>query len=334
MSGSLTQFGIGHETVYGTAVPVTKFYEIISEDIRGSYPRLQAEALSAAYVDRSDRFAVNQKGAAGSVTLEPLTKGFGHWLNYMLGSVATTGPAETNAYTHAGTIGNLFGKHLTVQVGRADESGTVRPWTYEGGKVTQFEFSNSVDQTLRVSISMDFEKESNPDAPAGAYALQTNVPVVGAEVLQWQGGFIEVGGSEIEVSEVSVTVDNALNTDRYFINQSQSKKEPVQDGKRQVDWSFSTPYVNNTYWEKVSSATNAGSYAALVTRWEGLVLLGTTIYPKLEIRIPVARFDEGGPVVEGPSMLSQSFSGKGLYDGTNSAVQIDYVSADTTVLPA
>lgn len=332
MSGSLTQFGIGKETTYGTAVAVNKFFEIVSEDIRGSYTRTQAEALSSAYVDRSDRFSVQDKGASGSVTVEPLTKGFGNWLNFLMGTVATTGPVETNAYTHAATVGNLFGKNLTVQVGRADESGTVRPWTYEGGKVTSFEFSNSVDQTLRSTINMDFEKESNADAPAGVYALQTNVVVTGAEVLSWQGGYIEIGGSELEASEISVSVDNALNTDRYFINQTQNKKEPVQDGKRQIEWSFTTPYVNNNFWEKVSSATIAGSYANLVARWEGLTLLGTTIYPKLEIRIPVARFDEGGPVVEGPSMLSQTFTGKGLYDGTNSAIQIDYVSADTTVL--
>lgn len=332
MSGSLTQFGIGKESTYGTAVAVNRWYEIISEEIKGNYPRLQAEALSAAYVDRADRYTVNNKGAAGTVELEPLTKGFGDWLVFMMGAVSTGAAQETVAYPHTATVGNLAGKFFTAQVGRADESGTVRPWTYEGGKVTKFEFSNSVDQLLKCSIDMDFEKESCPDSPAGVYALQTNAPVAGAEVLSWQGGYIEVGSTQIEVSEITISVDNALNVERYFINQTTSKKEPNQDGKRAIEWSFTTPYVNNDFWERVSSATHAGSYAELVARWEGLTLLGTTIYPSIELRIPVARFDEGGPSVSGPEMLEQQFNGVGLYDGTNSALTIEYVSADTTVL--
>lgn len=335
MSGSLTKFGIGKETTYGTAAAVTKAFEILSEDFKGNYPRTQSENLSGYYVDRSDRYSVNNKGASGSVNMEPLTKGFGDWLNFMMGSVATTGPTETVVYTHTATIASLSGKMLTVQVGRADDTDTRRPWTYEGGKVTGFEFSNSVDQNLRVSISMDFEKESNPDAPTGNYAitaLEALVIPTPAQVFSWQGGFASVGGVEMELSEISVKVDNALNTDRYLINQTVNKKEPKQDGKRKIEWSFTTPYVDNTYWEKVSSATVAGSVGALIARWEGPILLGTTIYPTIELSIPVARFDEGGPTVEGPSQLEQTFSGVGLYDGTNSALTIVYKSADTTVL--
>jgi hypothetical protein len=337
LSGSLTRFGIGKETVYGTAVAVTKSYEIISEDFTGTYERIQAEALSGSFVDRADRFGVNRKGAAGSVTLEPLTRGFGDWLAFMLGQTSTGSVIETAAYPHTATIGTLNGKILTVQVLRADETDVLRPWTYEGGKITNFEFSNSVDQTLRVSLGMDFELESNPDAPAGVYSgttLEGLSTPTGANVFTWQEGTITVGGSAIDVSDVTIGVDNALNTDRYFIRAGQGKKEPKQDGKREISWSFTTNYDNNTFWEKVSSATAAGTYAVLNAKWVGLTMIPgtTTKYPTLEINIPVARFDEGGPTVEGASMLEQSFSGVGLYDGTNSAITITYTSQDATVL--
>jgi hypothetical protein len=333
MSGTLTQFGIVNESVYGTAVAVTKFYEIISEDFKGNYGRLQAEALSSAYVDRSDRFSINKKGAAGSVTLEPLTKGFGHWLQYMLGAKATTGPTETDCYTHTGTIGNLYGKSLTVQVGRAQQDGTVKPWTYEGGKVTSFEFSNQVDQTLRCVIGMDFENESNADSPAGAYILQSQSLPTPAEVFTWAGGTISIGGSAYDINEVSIKVDNALKTDRFYINKATpGKREPTQDGKRQIEWSFRAPYTDNALWEKVSSATIAGSVATLTASWEGLTLIGTTIYPKITISIPVAMFNEGGPVVSGPGELEATYTGKGLYNGTDSAISIEYISEDVTII--
>jgi Phage tail tube protein len=337
MSGSLTKLGIGTEGAnYGTAVAVTKPFEIISEDIRGTYPRLQAESLSSGYVDRSDRFVVNNKGARGTINMEPLTVGFANWLAFMMGTVVTTGPTESTVYTHTATMGNLTGKSLTVQILRYPSGGVVQPWTYEGGKVVSFDLSNSVDQTLRCSIGMDFELESNADAPAGVYthtALAALTAPAGAQIFNWQGGYVSIGGAQVEVSEISVRVDNALNVDRYFISQSPAgKKEPVQDGKRMVEWSFKTPYVDNTYWEKVASATIAGTHATLVGRWSGLTLLGSTLYPTLEITIPVARFDEGGPVVEGPSFLDQTFTGRGLWDGTNSPVTIVAKSADVTVL--
>lgn len=332
MSGSLTTFGIGTESVYGTAVAPTKFFEITKEDIKGNYTRQQAAALSAAFVDRSDRYAVAHKGASGSVDIEVLSKGFGNWLRFMTGAVATTGPTETTVYTHTATIGELYGDNFTAQIGRATLAGVLKPWTYEGGKVTDYSFSNQVDQTLQCSIGMDFETESQPDTPAGVYVLAANVPVVGAEVLAWQGGTITVAGSALDISEFSVKVDNSLNVDRFYINSAASKKEPNQDGKRAITFSFKTPYVDNSWWKKVASATNAGATATISAKWSGLTLLGSTIYPSLQIDIPVARLDEGGPNVDGPGMLDQTFTGVGLYDGTNSAITLTYQSADVTVL--
>jgi hypothetical protein len=332
MSGSLTTFGIGSEITYGTAVNVNKFFEITKEDVKGNYARQQAAALSAAYVDRSDRYAVAHKGASGTVDIEVLSKGFGNWLRFLTGAVSTTGPTETSAYTHTGTINNLYGDAFTCQIGRATLDGTVKPWVYEGGKVTDFSFTNQVDQTLTCAIGMDFETESSPDSPAGAYVLQTNVPVTGAEVLAWQGGTITIAGAAVDISEFSVKCDNGLNVDRFYINSAASKKEPTQDGKRAITFSVKTPYADNGFWKKVASATNAGAVATLSATWTGLTLLGTTIYPSLKIDIPVARFDQGGPNVDGPGMIDQTFTGVGLYDGTNSAMTITYTSGDTTVL--
>ena len=334
MGGSSAQFMIGKETVYGTAVVATKPFEIISEDFKGNYPRLQAEALSASFVDRADRSAVMaSKGAAGGVELEVLTKGFSAWLRYLMGDVTTSTVAEVTAYTHTAVISSLMGDMVTAQVGRPDNLDVVRPWTYEGGKVTGFEISNQVDQTLRCKIDMDFEKESNPDAPAGAYILATNVPVTGAEVLTWAGGTVTIGGVVTDVSDFSVKVDNGLKVDTQYINKAApGKREPTQNDKRKIEWAFKTPYVDNTFWEKVSAATNAGATAILSAKWEGPTLLGTTIYPSLTMQIPVGIFDDGGPVVAGPAALEQSFKGRGLFNGTDSALSLVYVSADVTSL--
>lgn len=91
------------------------------------------------------------------------------------------------------------------------------------------------------------------------------------------------------------------------------------------------PFKDLTYVQKVMAATPANATATLSALWEGPTLLGTTLYPSLELVIPYARFDEGIPNVDGPSNLQQTLSGVGLYNGTDSALSIIYKSADTTV---
>ena len=337
MSGSLTQFGIGKETVYGTEVVTTKFFEIMNEDISGNYARVQAEALSSSFVDRADRFGVAAKGAAGSVALEPLTKGFGSWLKWMMGDLTSTARSapDAAAVDHVAPVGNLFGDMITVQVGRAQVDGTIKPWTYGGGKVTNWELSNQVDQTLRANIGMDFARESSPASPTGAFALATPTLPTLADIFMWQGATLTYNSVAMTLPEFSVRMDNQLNVDRYFLGQAGIKKEPTQDGKRSIEFSFRSSYDDYTYWNKVSSATNAGSYASLVAKWTGLTSIpGTTtpVFPSLTVTIPVARLDEGAPRVAGPGMLEQSITGRGLYDGTNAALTLTYTSLDTGAL--
>lgn len=332
MSGSLTQVGHGPEIAYGTAVAPTKWFEILSEGVNGNYPRIQAEALSAALVDRSDRIVAMNKGASGPIVLEPLSKGFGNLLRPMFGTVVTTGPLETNAYTHTATLGTLTGISHTVHIGRATEAGVVKPWVYEGGKCTGWSLSNQADQTLRASLDWDFELESQADTPAGVYILAANVPVVGAEVLTAVGGLVTVAGVTIPVTDVTISVDSSLKVDRPVIQRGVTKREPVQDGKRKISWSFKTSYIDNSLWKKVSAAQSSGSFAIITATWQGLTLLGTTIYPSLAISIPVAQFDDGGPNVDGPSLLEPTYSGKGLYDGAQSAITAVYTSGDVTVI--
>lgn len=328
MSGSLVQLGVVDEVTYGTAVAVTKFFEILSEDVRGEFPKITSEALGSAFVVRSDRFAVNPKGATGNVSMEVLTKGFGFWLKHMLGDVQTSGPAEVNAYTHTGTMANLKGDFFTMQIGKPDNDGVKHPFTYSGCKVTEFEFSNSVDGILQCSIGVDAQKETTTGG--GAFALAVQSLPVGAELFTYAGGTISIGGAPRDVYECSVSVSNNLRTDAYVIRKGSGKKEPYENGKREVQWSVTVPFVGLSDYNKIAAATAAGAMTELTLRWEGPTLLGSTIYPSLEIIIPVARFDEGVPSVEGEEALELELTGIGMYNGTDSPVTIEYVSADVT----
>jgi len=322
------QIGFADETTYGTPVtPVTRFFEYNSEGIAESEGRTEGDPLRVGtYVKRSDRFTPYFAGAAGSVQLDVLTKGFGYFLKHMLGAVATSGPAETAAYTHTGTIGDLLGDCFTCQVARPfHPSGTVQPFTYEGGKVTEWTLSNSVDGNLVLDLGLDFEQVATATALASA-----SYPS-GMDNLTWAGGVVTIGGSNYDVTEISIAGSNNLDVERRQIRGNTDKKEPTA-GRREVTFSLSADFDSLTQRNRAHAAARADALAALVATWTGPTIItgATTIKPKLKVTLPAARFDSWEGAAAGPDAISQSLSGVGLFNGTDSAVSIEYVSADTT----
>ncbi len=320
MSGLFSQLGFGDESVYGTGVAATRFFEMRKESIVGQYERIDSEALrSGTRVLRSDRFAVNHKGAKGSVELEVLNKGFGYFLKHMMGSVATTG---SGTFTHTGTVGDLTGDFFTCQVGRPKVGSTVEPFTYEGGKVTEWTLSNAVDGILMLDLGLDFARERL--VGAGAYALQAATYPASAELLTFTGGVINIGGTAVDVKDVSVKGENGLADDRYFIRNSQSKKEPTEKEMRKYEVEMTLDFDATTQYARVASATAAGALATFSAAWT------SPSGSSLTVTVPALRFDGTTPTVEGADLLEQKLTGMALFDGTTSPVSLAYVTSDAT----
>lgn len=314
-----------NETVYGTPVTVDRAWEFNSESISESYMRTEGDPLRVGtYVKRNDRFTPYFGGAAGSIELDVMTKGFGFWLKHMLGQVVTTGPAETSVYTHTGTMIDLYGSSFTCQVQRPfHPSGTAQAFTYEGGKVSSWELANSVDGNLVCSLETDFQQVSTATGLVSASALYPT----SMENLTWAGGVVTIGGTQVPLTEISIGGDNGLNTDRRYINGSTDKQEPT-GGRRELSFSCSADFDSLTQRNRAAGITRAAALATIVATWTGPTLLGSTLYPSLQVTIPAARFDEWTGANEGPEGISQELSGVGLFDGTNSAATIVYKSAD------
>ncbi len=320
------QFGVANESTFNTPVTVTRFFEYESEGIEESYGRTQGDPLrvGSGFV-RSDRFTPYFEGAAGNVQMSVLTKGFGFWLRHMMGgTVATSGPAESTVYTHSVTEGDLFGDSFTLQVNRPfHPSGTNQAFTYAGCKVTDWTISNAVDGNLLLELGIDAASVST------ATALATASYPTGMEPLTWAGGLVTIGGTNVDVTEVSVKVDNGLKTDRRFIRQGTAKKEQTA-ARRKAEFSLKLDFESLAMRTYVASATAAGARATFSATWRGPSLLGTTIYPEFTITAPVARFDDWKASVGGPEALEQEVGGEILYDGTSSPLTLTYKSADTT----
>jgi hypothetical protein len=320
------QLGVVDEVTFGTPPVVTRFFEYESESIADDPRRTESDPLRVGGegVIRNDRFTPYYGGASGEVSMSVLTKGFGFWLKHMLGTEVTTGPTETSVYTHVGTLGTLQGDMFTMQVNRPfNPSGTAQAITYSGGKIPEWTLSNSAEENLMLSLTCDFAAQTT------GTALATASYPTGMENFTWAGATISIGGAAYDVTEFSVTCNNGMNLDRRQLRGNTMKKEPTT-GRREVSWSLSADFDTLANRNRALSNTRAGALAVISAVWLGPTLLGTTIYPTVQVDIPAGRSDAWSGATEGPDAISQTLSGVGRYDGTNSALSVTYKSADIT----
>jgi hypothetical protein len=328
MSGILSQLGVIKETTYNTPLAVTRFFEFNKESIAGKYDRIESAGLRAGTrVQRSDRWVANPKGASGSVELEVQSRGFGFWLDQMLGTVASGTVTDAN-YTHTGSFASLNGKSFTAQVGRADLTQTVNPFTYGGGKVMTWELSNSVDGLLIANLDLDFASETTTGSTP--YTLQTASYPSTSQLMSYIKGSFKVGGTETSVKDISIKCDNGLDGERFFIRTASGQKEQLENTMRKITVDVTAEFESMTHFNAVSAPLQANSIAGLTAQWFAPTLTGASTYPNLLASLPAARYDSGGPVVDSGKILEQKLSFTVLYDGTNSPVSLAYTTPDTT----
>lgn len=322
-----TQFGVKTETTWGTPVVVDRFFEFDSESINPEIGTWEAAALRASTRGlREDRFARWVTGYAGSVTMPVLTKGWGIWLQHILGSVATAGPTDST-YTHTGTIGTLCGKGFTAQVNRPLGAcgDTDQAFTFEGGKVNTCKISQEAGGVVMCDLDVLFE------AGTTATALATASYGTGMEPLPWGSTSLTIAGTATPVQSWAVTVNNGLQGDRMKVRGSTQRQEPVETALREITFECVTDFESLVDYNRVVAATAAGTLAAVVITANGPTLLGTTAYPGLTITMDKVRFDEaGGPTVGGTDIMQLSLKGKALVPVSGSWLSLAYRTADAT----
>lgn len=319
------QLGYKDEVTYGTPLVVDRFAEFLTWGVKPQRGRIEGGGLRAgSRVQRTDRFVTVNNGAAGDATMEVMSKGFGFWLKHMLGTVATTAAVDGKTI-HTGTIGDLKGDSFTAQVNKPfHPADTDQAFTYEGGKVTKWQLANQVNGLLIATLSLDFEDVST------ATALATASYPTAMELFSFVGASITVGGTAFEATDVNISGDNMLKVDRQYLRNSSLKKEPIEQDRRAISWSLAADFEDLTQYNRYVSETAAGALATIVATWQAPTLIGVTAKPTIVVTIDNARFDDHDTPISGPGPLSQTLSGRGLYDGTDSAVSIAYGTADVT----
>lgn len=320
-SGLAAQLGIGEESTWATRVAPTRWLEFVDEGLEADIQHVESSALrGGSRVLRADRQKINKKGAAGDVTFEVTSSGFGMLFKHMLGAIATATPGgATNARTHTATIGDLTGKGLSVQVGKPDIGGTVRPFDYIGAKVASWELSMDIDGILMLRLSLDCYDELSDQT------LGTPAPSATDELLVFTGGTVSIGGSSACVRAFSVSGDNGINGDRRCIGESR-KKQQLESGKRDFNASVEVDFEDLTQYNRFTSGTPFAFEATFAGEADGIE---SGFANHVKVTLPAVRADGETPKVSGPDELTQTIPMKVLDNDTDEPVEIEYQSEDT-----
>lgn len=317
-SGLSSQFGFAPEVTYGTFVTPSRFLEFNSEKLALTVEKLRTRGINDRY-QRSTRVRTYVKDGKGTVELDIQNKGFGLLFKQALGgaTIAQVGTTAEWKQTFTPDPSGLAGTMATVQIGRPDVGGTVRPFNYLGGKITEWEFGAALDENVKLTTTWDFKGGEN----TSALAVQS-LPV-DSTPLSFIDGSLTIDAAAVSVQRASVKGVNSLDTDRRFYGTT--KKEPIANGEMEITGQLEMEFEDLTQYNKFV----AGTQSALVLTY-AYGQIPTTANPfKLVVTIPVIEYTGETPQVGSSAVLKQALPFKALYNGTNPLITIDYHSSDT-----
>lgn len=323
-SGLGAQLGAKRETVFGTYVAPDLFYEFDSETMSRQPNFLQSTGLKAGLMAPPvGRHKPTTRSASGDVNMKVPNKGFGRWLDLLHGNVVVPEKIEaTAAYKQLHKIGLTapLGKSLTVQIGKPDVTGTVRPYSYVGSKITQLVLSCALGAELMAAISLNARDEATAEALAAAsYAS-------GLASLDFTGGEVKVAEDVMGIiSDASCTIPMPQKVDRYGLNKSALAAEPLPNDYIKPSGNMTMEFNGLTQFNHFLNCDTV----KVVLNFEGAVIAGPN-KEKLQITLPYCHFVGASPQVGGPDVVEVQYPFEAFGSGAEAPVEIEYVSVDTT----
>lgn len=322
-SGIAGQFGYAAETTWSVYKVPDHWVECTADNVNLSKTRVESAGIRQNNrVQRSDRFITSQSSIGGDMEFEVSSKGFGLLMKHWLGAIATTTPGGgTNSRKHSATVGDPFGLGLTLQVGRPDNTGVVRAFSYTGCKITTASLSNSTQGYLMFKPTfIGYDEDTSQTLGTVSYAATD-------EVFSFAGGNVTIGGSQLaNIKDITITSNQALDENRFFLRANNRRQEPIANGLCEITGTMTCEFPGLTEYNRFVN----GTLANITATWTGFTLLEGSIFPSVTVTMPVSRFDGETPNLKGKEMLEMKLPFKALNDGSQQPITVDYVTLDLT----
>jgi hypothetical protein len=323
-SGIGSQLGIVAETTFNTPVTVSRFYEFTSENLKYNKKTAVGMGLRAGgYLPRSQRRVVTTTDASGDITLDLPSRGLGLLLAQAMGTSPSPTTVTTGVYSYAFTLGDVYGRSFTAQVGVPQYGGTVTPKTLGGCKIASFELA--VGNAAIATGKFNVDAASLTTGISLATATFSNYSTT--NLFNFAQGAITVDGSSVaNIKDFTLTVDNTLKTDRFNLGSAGVKAEQPINGFRKISGKLTAEFTDTTLFAKVlSDATTA-----LVLTFTGGTIAGGQS-EKLIINVSAVKFTQDTPNVPGPGVIDLAMTFDAYDDGSNAPLTITYQTADAAL---
>ena len=318
--------GLGIESVYGTAVARTRWFEFLDESFNYVKNVKQGVGLRVgSRVARSGSRVVASAEGSGDLTIEAVTKGLGLLWQLGLGSGTST-LVSAGRYQQVFTLGDVM-PSATIQKGIPRADGTVDAYTFTGCMVESLTIDCPNADNVKVKTSWNAKDMTTATAyTAPSYATGPSVFTF-AHGAVYSGALTAptataLGSAATPVASIrsgSITIKHNLKTDRYNCGGGGRKEKPFA-GIREISGSLVAEYADAAFRDAIVNDTSMT-----------LVKTFTAGADVLQIVIPDVRFD--GDIVKASTDLAiQDIKWTGL-DGLTAAQPIWIVcrTADTAL---
>jgi hypothetical protein len=331
-------FGTGSEVTFGTPVTPTRWYEPLpgTMDFNINPAFTDGGGMRvASVVDRADRSVITTADATGGSSFELLTRGYGLLWEACLGAATSTlvsGSTYQQVITPISSSSTLPAR--TVQVGVVDATGTVNPFTFEGGTVSEWTLSMDNAGLVTLEVQWDFENWSTatglttPTYTASANQFHFGQATIGIGGAYTHPTTTALGAAATTVSNVrafSITCNNNVDAGRYNATGTGRKQRQLA-GKREITGSVEYEYDANT--NRDNFIANTSTPLVLTLTSSEALSTGTATF---QVCIPNMKWRAGTPQQTDGPVPTVSGDFKVFENGTNPAVALVHRTADTAL---
>lgn len=338
-TGLDAQIGFGQESTWGTAATATRFVEFNSETLQYNPSFLEPTGLRVGtYFKRAPRVRIARTDVSGDVTLDFATLGMGMLVRNMLGSSTSSTTTITSPATkQVHQPGGYMGMGLTCQVGRPQPDGTVKPFTYSGCKVTQWEFDVKDNAIPTLKLTLDGKAEDTTTALATASYLsgttvydfsQTATKIGGTATTT--SGVVSVTGNTAAttvITEFQLTGKTQFDTTRFGLGNQGLKSEQLVNNVPTITGKLTAEF-NKAEWYDVYKANTTLPLQFTLT---GGAIGASGSNNTFDIIMPAVKIKTATPQVSGPGVVAMAITFEVYSDEVNAPIQATIISADTTV---
>jgi hypothetical protein len=352
-TGLSSQIMVAAETTVGTQVVTTTAYEFLNENFVYAPTDLDGQGLKAGQAfERVSRHVRARTDINGDFTVEHSDKGHMALLwKHALGSTLTVPVVigATTAYESYLVPGSRAGLGLSVQVGEPQPNATVIPFTYSGGKITQWDFSVTDNAIAQLKLTMDaWNVDTVAALTTAAYTASAGVFTfadastfkIGGTPSTTSGKTTIAAGSTLTTlfSGMTLTGSNPMKVDRYGLGNAGIKKEQLENAIPMITGTLDGEFTSRTEIYDLYKSNTATSLQIDLTHFDGAgkdaggVASGPNPY-MLSFILPSVKFTSITANTAGPDIVAQKVAFKAFDDGsgTNPVIQVHLVSTDTTL---